>query len=236
MEELSENAKKLFDMLFTTDFKADDLTKQLKSGAFCSEDINMAAWKYVEECHDMWCYHDWFSYDSLDGKYDFGESISGLESSHLLEVIEILLDFGLDPNYSLNGSLINNIMRCLGFVVNGYQTADAVELMLERGGDPNLTIDNERLIDDLDFDVTWFLGGDVDSRYVADTFMHYWMVIVGHGAKWEDGSDVVTTFGDFKVSDFRNHRNYYCGIVHGEDKHSWVSFFDKRTNREVARY
>ncbi len=236
MEEISENAKKLFDMLFTTDFKADDLAKQLRSGTFCSEEINMAACKYVEECHDIWCYHDWFSYDSLDEKYDFGESISGLESSHLLEAIEILLDFGLDPNYSLNGSLINNIMRNLGFVVNGYQTADAVELMLERGGDPNLTIDNERLIDDLAFDVTWFLGGDVDSRYVADTFMHYWMVIVGHGAKWEDGSDVVTTFGDFNVSDFRNHQNYYCGIVHGEGKHSWVSFFDKRTNREVARY
>ncbi len=233
---ITENAKKLYQLLFTTDFNAKELIAQLKSGAYSTEDVNMASVRYVKECHDMWYYHDWFNYDILDGKYALGENIPGLESSHLLETVKILLEFGLDPNYSLEGTLYSNIMREMGFVVNGYQTADAVALLLEHGGNPNLVIGDERLIEDLDFDVTWFLGGDVDSRYVADAFIHYWMIFVGHGAKWEDSSEVVETFDGFKVTDFKEHRNYYCGIVHGNGCPSWVSFFDKRTNREVARY
>ena len=233
--ELSNNSKKLYDLLFTRDFDAVLLTTKLESGEFSKEDINTAAIQYVEDCNGL--------LDNDDPRYEnaaFGENIPGIESSHLLEAIRILLRFGLDPNYSTNDDITGNIMWCMHFVFNGYQAADAVALMLENGGDPNLIFDGWSLIGDLDADISWFLGGDVESRYIADSFMHYWMVVVGYGAKWDDGSEIVVTYDDFKPSDFRDHRNYYCGFIHvhyDDDPYNTtaVSFFDKRTNREVAR-
>lgn len=240
-DKLSENAQKLYDLLFTTDFDAEMLRERLKTGEFSAEDVNRAAIGYVEDCANPGETHSDWDHDAIDEKYTFGEDIPGLENSHLLEAMKILLDYGLDPNYSTNGDITGNIMWAMHFVFNGYQAADAVALMLEHGGDPNLELNGWRLIDDLCVDISWFLGGDEDSRYIADSFMKYWMVFVGYGAKWEDGSEIVETYGDFQTTDFRNHRNYYCGIIHIEDPeypngNSAVSFFDKRTNREVARH
>ena len=234
--ELKDNAKKLYDLLFTRQFAPEELTAQLKTGVFSVDDINMAALQYVEDCASL--------LDSDDPLYEnmaFGESIQGLESSHLLEVIRILLNFGLDPNYSSNDDITGNIMWKMYFVFNGYQSADAVDLMLEYGGNPNLSFDGWSLIGDLCEDISFFLGGDIESRYIADSFMHYWMVVVGHGAKWDSGNDIVVTFDGFNVADFRDHRKYYCGYIHvkypdAPYRTRAVSFFDKATNREVARF
>ncbi len=233
--ELSDNAKRLYDLLFTKDFKAEELTVQLESGAFSIDDINTASFRYVDDlCHLI-------DYD--DPRIEsakFGENIPGTESSHLLEAIQILLRFGREPNWSWSNDITRNIMWSMHFAFNGYQAADAINLMLEHGGNPNLIINGWSLIGDLCADISWFLGGDVESRYIADSFMHYLMVVIGHGAKLDDGDDVVVTYDGFNVADFRDHRNYYCGFIHvkyEDDPYSTsaVSFFDKRTNQEVAR-
>ena len=132
-------------------------------------------------------------------------------------------------------------MWIMHFVFNGYQAVDAVALLLENGGNPNLSFDGCSLIADLCADIPWFLGGDVESRYIADSFMHYLMVFIGYGAKWENGNDIVVTYDDFETSGFRDHRKFYHGFIHvkyEDDPYntSAVSLFDKTTNREVARY
>ena len=238
--ELTENAQELFDMLFTTDFDKKKLKAKLDAGLFSADDVNMAAFQYVDYCNGV------PDFDECD-RHPFGKIIPGYESSHLLEAIMLLLDYGLDPNKTFDTECHENILSELRFVMNGYQSADAAALMFEHGADPNLIVDGgaNTIIGDLDFDVGWFLYGDVDSRYVADEFMHYWMVIVGNGARFHNGSEVVKVFNDysaphyemFDVSKLKNHRQYYFGIVNGGEKgHSWVSIFDKATNREVARY
>ena len=233
--ELSDNACRLYGLLFTKDFDAKMLTEQLESGVFNAAEINSAAFQYIEDCGDLFDYDD----PRIENAA-FGETIPGLESSHLSEAISILLKFGLDPNYSSNDDITGSIMWTMYFVFNGYQSADAVALMLENGGNPNLSFDGWSLIGELCGDIPWFLGGDVESRYIADCFMHYWMVVVGYGAKWENGDDIVVTYDDFNIAELRDHRNFYCGFIHVnyEDdpiNTTAVSFFDKRTNREVAR-
>ena len=229
--DLTENAEKLFRMLYTKDFNAAELETQLESGAFSADDINQAAYEYVEYCTDI---PDYEEYD----KHALGETIPGIESSHLLEAIRILLDYGLDPNASMDQESINsNIMYSMLFVENGYQAADAAKLMLEHGGNPNIVIAEEDMPAFMMWDFWYFLGGDVESRYIADSVVHYIMVYLGFGAKWRNGDEIIKTFGDFKVSDFIDHRKYYYGIVRSETEETlWVSFFEKATNREVARY
>ena len=233
--EMTINEQKLYDLLFTKEFDKDKLVSMLSAGAFSVEEIDTAASVYVEDCINLLDYDDSRFENAM-----FGEDIPGIESSHFLEAIRILLEYGLDPNYCSSNSFTDYIIGNLRFVFNGYQSADAAALMFEHGGNPNMIFDDCSLIDDLDFDVMWFLGGDVDSRYIADSFMHYWMTVVGYGARFTNGADVVVEYGNFKACDFRDHRNYYCGFIHVKDDDgsvhlSAISFFDKRTNREVAR-
>ena len=189
---MTENTEILFDMLFTTEFNATELRESLGKGHFTPDEVNTAAYLYVDKCTSLMDEKDFEPYAP-------GELIPGIESSHLAEALSILLDYGLDPNFIYNDGCENNIIRTLGFVSNGYQSADALLLLFEHGGNPELTLDGERVVDcDLGFDFGWFLFGDIESRYIADSYMHYWMVFVGCGAKWESGQALVKTFGSFK--------------------------------------
>ena len=49
-EVFTDNAQALYDLLFTKDFDSELLKERLESGMFSAEDINLAAYKYVEEC------------------------------------------------------------------------------------------------------------------------------------------------------------------------------------------
>ncbi len=240
--ELSQNGELLYRMLFTKEFDADRLKEKLDAGIFTVDEINRAAFQYVKDCNGV------PAFEECD-RYPLGERIPGYESSPLLETIRILLDYGLDPNLVHETGSRDNILSQLRFVMNGYQSADAAAAMFEHGGNPNLVLEYEDnpLIADLAFDVGWFVNGDVESRYVADQFMHYWMTVVGYGARYSDGALPVDTYedysfdvwkcGPFDVSAFRNHRQFYFGLLHNDEgKFAGIGFFNKKTNREVARY
>ena len=236
-DEFTEKAHMLFDLLYTKDFNAEALRAQLNTGMFSIEDINLAAYRYVDALHDP----EVEAYQShLFDHLAFGETLPGVESSHLVEAIRILLEYGLDPNktmvYDDGGQ--TNIMKQMLFVHNGYQAADAVAEMFEHGGNPSLIIEETSLIRELNWELLYFLGGDEDFRYFSDSVVHYWMVFIGYGAKLEDGGESVDPVGDFDITKFRNHRQYYYGMIHSDRSNDGmeVCFFDKDTNWEVARF
>ncbi len=236
-DEFTDNAQILYELLFTKEFNADALRERLGTGVFSTEDINVAAYQYVDSC--SFAAFDACEEHLFDG-LAFGETLEGIESSHLTEAIGILLEYGLDPNKIMeydDGSQ-TNIMEEMMFVRNGYLAADAAALMLEHGGDPSLLIENVSLIRELNYEMLFHLRGDEEFRYFSDSVIHYWMVFIGYGAKLEDGGESVDPVGDFDISCFRNHRQYYYGMIHSDRSNDGmeVCFFDKDTNREVARF
>ena len=233
----TDNAQILFDLLFTKEFDAEALQAHLKTGQFKAEDVNLAAYRYVDECSFAAlnaCENHLFDHLA------FGETLPGIESSHLIEAITILLEYGLDPNKILiyNDGGQTNIMEEMLFVRNGYLAADAAAVMLEHGGNPSLLIENESLIRNLNQEMFFQLCGNEEFRYFSDTVMHYWMVFIGYGAKLEDGGESVDPVDHFDISKFKNHRQYYYGMIHSDRSNDGVEicFFDKDTNREVARF
>lgn len=236
-EKFTENAKKLYELLFTKDFNKDELIAQLDSGKFSVEDINLAAYKYVESCHNAET--DAYQQHLFDHLH-FGELLPGIESSHLVEAFQILLEYGFDPNkimtYDDGGQ--TNIMEQLMFVYNGYQAADAADLILTHGGNPSLIIEGTSLIRNLNHELLFSMVGNEEFRYFSDAIAHYWMVYIGNGAKLEDGRESVDPVGNFDISNFRNHRQYYYGMIHSDRSNDGmeICFFDKDTNWEVARY
>ena len=106
------------------------------------EDVNRAAIEYVLTCMGL---HDEDQYNGEERRY--GETVLGYEDSHVVEALEVLLDYGLDPNkryveLSDDGSIRDcwNIMYELWTTGNGYQAADALYLLLSNSGDSSLKL------------------------------------------------------------------------------------------------
>lgn len=233
-------AKELFDRLFTVGFDAESLRRELDTGKYSADDVNDAAINYVDEC---------ISPEPDDDRWQLsvkkGEARPKAESDHLKDAMEVLLDYGLDPNkiYRIPDESGHaeeyNIMQCLRYIYNGYQAADSLYVLLSHGGDPNLNVQGRLLVEDPDFEV-WLDTIDREEMDIAvyNAKLHYFMVLAGFGARHKDGRLPIEPVEGFDVSKLREHRNYYYGIIESDKtKDGWqLCFFDKHTNWERARF
>ncbi len=234
-------AKELYGKLFTTEFDSIALREELAEGRYDIGAINSAAFEYVYDCscltRDAEC---------DEGILAIGETNPWIESGHLKEALELLLDFGLDPNKIFykeydNGHIEEyNIMQQLRLVDNGYQSADSLYLLLSHGGNPNLVVNGDHLLADSYYGI-WFdtVNRDMlyDSLYHAK--VHYFMVLVGFGAiTGVDQKGPLDPVKDFNLANLKEHKNYYVGAIHSDKSNDGMElcFFDRHTNWEVARF
>lgn len=240
-EEMTAEAEELFNLLYTKEFDPAVLRNELNTGRFSPDDVNRAAIDYVQTCMDL--RHGAY-YNGEKRRY--GETLPGYEDSHVVEALEILLDYGLDPNKKYeelgeDGKIRDcwNIMRELWCVGNGYQAADALYLLLSNGGNPNLKLDYINIMDEANDDFEFEIMQRPElNDYAFDALVHYWLVLVAFGGKFTKGICPLEPVHDFDLSLLRNHRNYYYGkIFTKESKDGWqYCFFDRHTNQEVARF
>ena len=182
------------------------------------------------------CCCDLMNIEGLSLYEGFGEVVAGCPSSHMVEAIQLLLEYGLNPNVIYSDE---NIMTVLKFIDNGYIAADTLSLLLSHGGNPRLVVDGETLLDNLSFYVVFDLE-NLEDRVRYDALVHYWMVFVGFCAASKVEDIGVKPCGSFDLSNLKNHRNYYFGAVdkpenpeHRSD--NWDMYiFDRRTNKAVA--
>lgn len=198
--------------------------------AFCRQSITpyeltQVALQYADHCF-------WEVRDTL-GSYPL-EIAPNLHSTYLLDVISLLLQFGLDPNAILDH---DNIMHVMKHVDNELIGADTLALLLEHGGDPNLRIDDDSLFLDVDFDV--FFGTlNQYNRSLLTSLVHCWMVTLGYGGKYLcDG--VVTLMQEFEtgklfdLSRLKKHRKFFFGFS-VEKSEIILHIYNKTTLCEVA--
>lgn len=225
--DLSPNAEKLFYLLFTKDFDENRLICELQSGIYSTDDINDAALQYVDMCTDT---EEFSLFENLSD----GELVPNIESSHLTETIRVLLDFGLDPN-RVSSEWPLNIIRCITFIKNGYQAADALALLFEHGGNPSIIVDEESVIRDMNTDL---LLDPFDFPYWYNAFVHCWMVFIGYGARLENGLECIDMNPGFDEKVFRNHRQFCYRWIASDRSDDGVElcFYDKTSGLEVARY
>ena len=224
---LTERQEKLYSIIYTRDFDFSAAEQELSSGIYTPEDVSVVGCAYV--------YHCAFDYNhEQDLDWIPGEFHDGLESSHMPKTIELLLQYGLDPNMIIGEE---NIMRNLQFVSNGYVSADALNLLLENGGNPELCINDEGIFEEIYFNIVFdLIEQEIRSRY--DSLMHFWMVLEGHRAERGEFDSPVKANRNFDLRNLKNHRNYYYGAVPGNEypNEPDLVIFDREYNIEVARY
>ena len=215
---------------------------QLKTGKYSPQQVTELGYQYASECwgEDLDSNDDNVFY-SEEFEYYWQEPnvIPGRHSFYLYEVLNLLLKFGLDPNYAVKGdySLLDYVLN----IVNGYIAADTLSLLFENGGNPNLISDGDHFFDEAAFDVVFDAVEHRDRRRY-ESLVHCWMVMLGYGGTSSLEGETVDVFQEysdnirleFDLKKLKDHRSYYAGITHGP--HLTVHIFDKRTYWEVARF
>lgn len=162
--------------------------------------------------------------------------IPGLHSTYILDVLRLLLRYGLEPNGAYAGC---NIMDSMRFLDNELLAADALALLLEHGGKADMRIpgEEETLFQTMDFDVFFGAVEQYDRQQYA-AIVHCWMVLLGYGAR--NGEEKMQVFREydcakeFDLRKLKEHRKYYFGVSHTQSGFA-ISIYDKDTLWEVAR-
>ncbi len=231
--EFTPNVTLLYDCLINREFEISQLKTLLESHAFSADEVSEAAYHYVDRCCT-----DLMDIEGLSLYEGFGGVVPGCPSSHMVEAVQLLLEYGLNPNAIYNDE---NIMAVLKFIYNGYIAADTLSLLLSHGGNPILTVDGETILDDTGFYVSFDLA-EIEDRVRYDALVHYWMVLVGFCVAAKVENIAVKPCGNFDLSNLKNHRNYYFGAVDKPENpehrsNDWDMYiFDRRTNKAVAVY
>lgn len=241
--ELTERSQELLELLITIPPQLDIAKKYLETNQLTADEVTRVANIYADKCfrdYDEYLYDNWPE-DCTLRDLPLPEGIAqGILSAHLCEVIEFLLRYGLDPNavYIVDGD-VYNIMRLISFIDNEYIAADAMVLLLEAGGDPNLVVEFETIYECVSDDV-WFGALEQELRWRYDNWIHVWMVMLAYGGTPRGKKSPLEVFREyysndlFEIKKLKNHRDYYYGISM-ENHEPVIHIYDKRTLWEVAR-
>ena len=159
--------------------------------------------------------------------------IKTTNSYYLVESLKMLLQFGLDPNVSVHG---DNAIWYTQYVDIPNVAASAMRLLLEHGGNPNITVDDdpERLFEDIDdkvFEDAYVYG----FEYVVQC----WLVLLAFGGQSKYNVNPIKMMDGYKIDIFKDFENYdyvFGSVYEEEDKRNRFAMliFDKRTRMVVA--
>lgn len=245
---LNQNEKILLDLLLEIPPKYEDARRHICTAELSAAGITKTAVYYADSCFlDV---GDWL-FEHMKPPVDIAKAVlsqgifPGLHSTYIYDVIEFLLGYGLDPNAVFETeSGCRNIMQQIMYVDNEYLGADTLALLLEHGGDPNILIDGETVMDDVDADI-WFGSVEQEIRWRYDQAVHRWMVLVGFGGTPGEENERLKLFEEydesgchrrkFDLARLRNHREFYFGLSL-EERGRTLHIYDRKTFWKVAEW
>ena len=246
--ELIAQIKELFKK---TPSDLEGIRKLLSSQKLTEDELAELAISFTEDCS--------FEYSDALISEDKSVSIANMHSNYIIKAIDLLLNFGLDPNTIIKG---DNVMWCAMWIDAPNVAASLLKLLLEHGGDPNhyLPGEGESIFSYIDCKVS------IDE-YTHDFFhtVQCWLLLMGYGACWRNRELPLTLRGENSVEIFKNFDRYDYEIEllpqksgkHGcwimrifdaivphkrkkdnfLDSDSWIMhIFDVETKEEVAVY
>ncbi len=229
-KDLNEKESRLFERLaaIPPDFPAAE--QLLQENPYSSQEITRIALAYAWECSREVC-----DFEQEHGVTFPAGICPGLHSTYIVEIIRLLLEHGLDPNDIYDDE---NIMDRMQYIDNELLGADALRLLLEKGGDPDLNLPREPLFEAVDFDV-FFAAIEQYNRPFFTSNVHCWMVLLGYRTRyWENCMQRFREYDSpdmFVLSKLKDHRKYSFALIRLEDGFA-ISIFDKETLWEVARF
>lgn len=228
--------KVLEELLRATPLELDEIRAELEGGAYPPEHVTKAALEFLDDCFDEQVEQDWMEVQQRE-KVVSDQPVEPFlrpkaRSACLPQLIELLLEYGLEPNAVYDG---RNVMHSLQYIDNGYTAADALALLLEHGGEPDTELEGSTVFRECDHAVIYGAANQQNRRRY-NALVHCWFVLLGYGAEAEPDVKPVETFGKFELCELKQHRNFTfaltCTPRHGKN---WsLHIIDRRDFWEVA--
>ena len=162
-------------------------------------------------------------------------------SGSILILVEIFLEYGMNPNY-IKGD--NSILLSLKYVAFKNLCADTARLILERGGDPNLVVNGESVFEQLDFDIIFdareFFSGEEyippENAHVFNALVHLWFVMMGYGGVIKGGRCPVSLKEGCSVEMLKQHERLDFSVSLNRDAYQgWeLLIFEKESGETIA--
>ena len=189
-----EKIKSLFEKV-PNDFGK--IRELLSSQKFTKEELADIAVACAENCFGEYS-------DACNPKYE-NFNIEDMRSNYIVEAIELLLEFGLDPNITVNND--ENVMWEAMWIDAPGVAAKVLKLLLENGGNPNHYIaeEHETLFEYISFKVS-------EDEYTHQYFytVQFWWLLMAYGGCWKNGEiplemlngNSVEIFKDYELFDY----------------------------------
>ena len=206
-----------------------DLTKirsMLESNRYTPKELTQTILHFV----DSECFYNAYDFKKEHGREpERGE----LPIHHLYGLLELFLEFGLDPNAIEDDE---NIMSMLGYVYSGYDAANCARLLMEHGGNPSLVVEDFSVCGWLsvriDFDISEHGPDDLDDM------IHLWFVLLGYGGRATNGQELVELKNGHSIEELRAHEQFTYRVDPNADQpEKWIMhIINKETNEEIATF
>ena len=170
------------------------IKKLLSSQQLTEDELAELAISFTEDCS--------FEYSDALISEDKSVRIANMHSNYIIEAIDLLLKFGLNPNTVVIG---DNVMWSAMWIDAPNVAASLLRLLLEHGGDPNHYLPEE----------CDSIFGYIDVKVSIDEYTHdffhtvqCWLLLMGYGARWRNGELPLTMLGENSVEIFKNFERY----------------------------
>ena len=155
-----------------------------------------------------------------------------LHSTYIFILMQLLLEYGLNPNLVIDG---DNVMEWMGFVDFPYVSADTLRLFMEHGGDVDLIIAGDTMFRHIDFDIV-FGAIEQEDRQYYDCQVHLWLVLIGYGGMLPENVCPLKMKNGKSPEIFRQHERFDWEIERTSAVEAgWIMhILDRETGEEVA--
>ncbi|MBQ2677265.1 MAG: hypothetical protein IJF54_07710 [Clostridia bacterium] len=172
--------------------------------------------------------------DALNPEFKF-ITIENMHSNYVVEAIDLLLEFGLDPNTIVHDE---NVLWNTKWIDAPNVAASVMRLLLENGGDPNHFIPAE--FETLFENITYKVSRDEQENDYLYT-VRCWLLLMAYGGCWRIGKIPITMLNGKSVEIFKEFELYDYGIEYlpqesGKYGYWILHIFNIKTKEEVARY
>ena len=212
----------LLSMLMELPPKLEVIEKELKTDAYTTEEVTLAACKFTERC-----FLECRDFEEAFGRKPQKEEV---HSAFVYDICELLLKHGLDVNLFIEDT---NLMYELRYVDYNYISAETMRLLLENGGNVNIDDGDEPMFQHLDYDVMFDASYRTVGKDLFDKEFKLWILMIGYGGVINENKIPVELADGYSVEQFKDYENFTYEIEFS-GKDSVMHIIDIRTNKEVA--
>lgn len=225
LQKLSQEASHLKELFNCDKPDIEQIRSEIVSKNISPTDLAYAFIAYLDD--NVWEYADLLNTSSNPTE----EEVNGLRTAHSPEILRLLIEYQMDLNACFNTMpLLDSIV----FIDIPHIPPILEKMALENGCNGNVVHDVECFLEFLDGEISFSLMEE-HLQYRLEYLFTMYMIALGYGCTFEDGTVPVEVLDGFNLSNFKEYQNYGVESFKNEnDTRTLYRFYEKASHKIVV--